>query len=118
MTVAFIVLAVLLAVGFLPLGAAKVLAVAPIRQRAEQLGFSVTAFRGIGALEIAGALGVLVGIVWWPLGATAGIGLVLLMIGALIAHAKVGDGVGEYAPSIGIGVLALAYVVTVFGAHL
>jgi hypothetical protein len=31
---------------------------------------------------------------------------------------KVSDRVSEYAPSIGVGVLALAYVVTVFGAPL
>ncbi|WP_433522678.1 DoxX family protein [Nocardia pseudovaccinii] len=118
MTAASIVFAVLLAVGLLPLGAVKVLAVAAMRQRAEHFGYSVTVFRGIGVLEITGALGVLVGMVWWPLGAAAGIGLVLLMIGAVITHVKVGDGVGEYAPSIGVCVLAIAYVVTVFGAHL
>ncbi|MFI7665620.1 DoxX family protein [Nocardia sp. NPDC049526] len=118
MTVASVVFAVLLAIGFLPLGVVKVLAVADMRRRAEHFGYSVSAFRGIGVLEIAGALGVLAGLVWWPLGVAAGIGLVLLMIGAVITHVKAGDGVGEYAPSIGSGVLALAYVVTVFGAHL
>ncbi|MEV2221853.1 DoxX family protein [Nocardia vinacea] len=118
MTVASIMFAVLLAIGFLPLGAVKVLALAPMRQRAEHFGYSVSAFRGIGVLEIAGALGVLAGLVCWPLGAAAGIGLVLLMIGAVITHVKAGDSAGEYAPSIGSGVLAIAYVVTVFGAHL
>ncbi|WP_062993218.1 DoxX family protein [Nocardia anaemiae] len=118
MTVASIVLSVPLVLGFLPLGAAKVLAVAPMRQNAAHLRYSVTAFRGIGVLAIAGALGVLVGMMWWPLGAAAGIGLVLLMIGAVISHMKVGDGVAEYVPAIGVGVLALAYVVTMFGAHL
>lgn len=118
MTVASIVFAVLLAIGFLPLGAVKVLAVADMRQRGEHFGYSVTAFRGIGVLEIAGALGMLAGTMWWPIGAAAGIGLMLLMIGALITHMKAGDSVGEYAPSIGVGVLAVAYVVTAFGAHL
>ncbi|MFF0456487.1 DoxX family protein [Nocardia africana] len=108
----------LLVLGFLPIGAANVLAVAAMRERAEHLGYSVAAFRGIGVLQIAGALGIVGGFVWWPLGAAAGIGLVLLMIGAVISHVKVGDGLGEYAPAIGVGVLALAYVVTVFGAHL
>jgi hypothetical protein len=83
MTVASIVLAVLLALGFLPLGALKALAVAAMSRRAEHLGYSVPAFRGIGALEIAGALGVLGGIVWWPLGAAAGIGLALYGRGCL-----------------------------------
>lgn len=118
MAVVSIMFAVLLAIGFLSLGAVKVLAVAPMRGRAEHLGYSVTAFRGIGVLEIAAAVGVLVGMSWWPLGATAGIGLVLLMIGAVVTHVKAGDSVSQYAPSIGVGVLSLAYVVTVFGAHL
>lgn len=118
MTVASIVLAVLLVLGFLPLGAVKVLAVAAMRESAEHLGYPVAAYRGIGVLEITGSLGMVGGIVWWPLGAAAGIGLVLLMIGAGISHVKAGDGVREYAPAIGVGVLALAYVVTVFGAHL
>ncbi|WP_433623574.1 DoxX family protein [Nocardia sp. CA-120079] len=118
MTIASIVFAVLLAVVFLPAGVAMALAVASMRQRAAHLHYSVTAYRGVGVLAIAGALGVLAGMVWWPLGAAAGIGLVLFMIGAVISHLRVGDGVAEYAPAIGVGVLAVAYVVTVFGAHL
>lgn len=38
------------------------MAVPPIRQRAAHLGFSTTAYRRIGALEVAGAAGVLVGL--------------------------------------------------------
>lgn len=117
MTVASMVLAVLLGAGFLPLGAAKALAVADMRERAEHTGFSVTGYRVIGALEIAGAVGVLVGLVWWPLGAAAGIGLVFMMIGALITHLKIGDGVREYTPAIVCGLIAVVYVVTMFGAH-
>lgn len=111
MNITSVVLAVLLAIVFFPLGIAKVLAVADMRQRAEHTGFSVTAYRGIGALEIAGAVGLLAGLVWWPLGVAAGIGLALMMIGALITHLKIGDRVQEYLPSVVICTLALSYVV-------
>jgi hypothetical protein len=66
---------------------------------------------------MAGATGLLIGIVWWPLGAAAGIGLVLMMIGALVTHLRIGDGMRECAPSILIGLIAIAYVATVFGGH-
>ena len=49
----------LVAVVFVALGAAKILAAAPMRGRAAHAGFSVDAYRRIGVLEIAGAVGVL-----------------------------------------------------------
>ncbi|MBF6296026.1 DoxX family protein [Nocardia amamiensis] len=116
MNVASIVLALLLAVFFLLLGVSKVLAVGPMRERAAHAGFSVSAYRGIGALELAAALGLLGGIVWWPVGAAAGAGLVLLMAGAVVVHRRTGDGVREFAPAVGTGLMAVSYIVTVLGA--
>ena len=52
---------------FLAFGSAKVLALAPMRARAAHLGFSTDSYRVIGALEIAGAAGVLLGLVVPPL---------------------------------------------------
>lgn len=48
------VLLVVLAAVFGLLGAAKVAALGPMPQRAAHLGFSMTQYRGIGALELAG----------------------------------------------------------------
>jgi hypothetical protein len=45
-----IALSVLVAVVFFLFGAAKLFALAPMRERATHTGFSVAAFRGIGAL--------------------------------------------------------------------
>ncbi|TDC30430.1 DoxX family protein [Micromonospora sp. 15K316] len=42
-------------------------------------------------LEVAGAAGLLVGLLWWPIGVAAGIGLVLYFAGAIGAHLRVGD---------------------------
>ena len=50
------VLSALVAVVFLLSGAASLFALAPMRERAAHIGFSVTAYRGIGALQIAGAV--------------------------------------------------------------
>lgn len=110
------ILAVLLAVLFVSLGAGKLLAIPSMRDRAAHVGFTVGAYRGIGVLEIAGALGVLGGIVWWPIGAAAGVGLVLLMIGALATHLRSRDSVGEFAPSVVVGVLSACYLVALFAA--
>ena len=68
---------------FFALGSAKVLALAPMRARAAHLGFSTDAYRAIGALEIAGAAGVLLGLAVPPLGALAAVGLLLLLAGAV-----------------------------------
>jgi DoxX-like family len=45
----------------------------------------------LAACELAGAAGLLVGIVWPPLGVAAGIGLVLYFVGAVVSHLRVGD---------------------------
>jgi hypothetical protein len=60
MTAAATALAVVLIVFFTGLGTAKMLAVGPIRRMAAHVGFSTAAYRRIGALEIAGAAGVLI----------------------------------------------------------
>jgi DoxX-like family len=57
------VLAAVLAAGFAAIGAAKVLALPAMRERAARFGFSVAGYRRIGILEWAGAAGVLVGLV-------------------------------------------------------
>ena len=93
-----IALAALVAVTFLALGAAKILALAPMRAPAAHAGFSVAAYRAIGALEVAGAVGVALGPVAPPLGALAGAGLLLLLAGAVVAHLRNGDGPRNWPP--------------------
>jgi hypothetical protein len=61
----------------------------------------------LGALKMAGALGVLVGIVVPVLGAAAAGGLVLFFVGAILTHLRVRD----YSPSLGLaGVFLLLAV--------
>src|SRR6516164_6318374 len=63
----------------------------------------------LAACEFAGALGLVLGIVWPPLGVAAGIGLVLYFLGATISHLRVGDvkGIGPAAFMLAAAVAAL-----------
>ena len=78
MNATVVVLAGVLVFAFGVLGSAKVAAAPAMRARAEHVGFSVDAYRRIGALEILAVLGILVGAVVPVIGALAATGLVLL----------------------------------------
>ena len=54
----------------------------------------------LAACEIAGALGILIGIAWAPLGIAAALGLVLYFVGAIVAHVRVGDFKGMRTPIV------------------
>jgi hypothetical protein len=95
-----IVLLVLTAALFVLLGVAKLLALPRMRALADHAGFSVAAYRGIGALEVAGAAGLLLGLAVPLLGFAAGAGLLLLLAGAVITHARNGDGFRAMAPAV------------------
>jgi hypothetical protein len=116
MSVASAVLAVLLALVFLALGSAKILALQPMRERAAEVGFSTTAYRRIGLLEVAGAVGLLLGSIEPLIGALAGAGLLLLLGGAVVAHLRQGDGPRKFAPAVVCGLLVAAYLVALLAA--
>lgn len=110
------VLSLVLALFFAALGIAKVLALPPMRRRAQHLGLTVTTYRGIGALELAGAAGILVGFVVKGLGALAALGLLLLLCGALVTHVRSRDRLQETAPAIIAAALVAAYLALLVGA--
>lgn len=112
MNVVSIVLAVALVVFFLALGVAKILALPFARALAAKVGYSVGMYRVIGALEVAGAAGLLVGLAEPLLGTLAAAGLLLLLAGALITHLRRRHGPGEYGPAVISGVVTAAYLVT------
>jgi len=92
MFVATTILSVLLALVFARVGTSKV-STAADRMVAElgRLGVSTGLIRLIGALEILGATGLVIGLWIGPLGIAAATGLALLMIGAVIYHIKARD---------------------------
>jgi hypothetical protein len=64
----------------------------------EVVGFPVSLFPLLAACEIAGGIGLLVGIYRPKLGVAAAIGLVLYFVGAIIGHIRVEDWAGLKAP--------------------
>ena len=99
------ILAIALAAVFAALGAAKVIAVPAMRTRAAHVGFSVDAYRRIGALELAGAVGLVVGLAVPALAAAASTGLLLLLLGAVTAHLRAGQ-TKEAVPAVALAILA------------
>ena len=116
MSLAPAVLAVLLALVFIGLGSAKILALQPMRERAADVGFSTTAYRRIGLLEVAGAVGLVLGAVQPLIGALAGIGLLLLLGGAVVTHLRHGDGPRKSGPAVVCGLLVAAYLGALYTA--
>ena len=104
------VLGAMLALGFLLIGAAKVLALPVMRQRAMHLGFSVKAYRGIGLLELAGAAGLIVGLAVPVIGLMAAAGFLLLLGGALATHVLHRDALSTAAPALLFGAVDAAYL--------
>lgn len=56
-------------------------------------------FPVLAALQLAGAVGLLVGIFFRPLGIAAATGVVLFFVGAVIAHLRAGDAKGTPVPA-------------------
>jgi len=75
----------------------------------EILGVPLRYFPLLAACEFAGALGLVLGIWWFPLGVAAGIGLVLYFVGAVASHLRVGDvkGIGPAAFMLALAAAAL-----------
>jgi hypothetical protein len=77
----------------------------------ETVGVPLQYIPMLAACVLAGALGLVLGIWWPPLGAAAGIGLVLYFAGAVVSHLRVGDfkGIGPATTLLVVsaGVLAL-----------
>ena len=108
-------LAALLVVAFAAVGTAKLAAMPAMRAKAEHVGFSVTAYRRIGLLEVLGVVGLLVGALVPVIGALAAAGLLMLLAGALVAHVRNGDGIREIAPAVVLGLVTLSYLLLVIG---
>jgi uncharacterized membrane protein YphA (DoxX/SURF4 family) len=107
MTVVVIALAVL----FLASGASKLVR-HPISVTArDKLAIPANQWNLIGAAEVAGAAGVLVGLSVHPLGIAAAIGLAIIGAGALAAHRKAHDALPDAAPAVLALILAIAVLV-------
>ena len=77
-----------LALLFLATGAGKVLGLAFAKRNRDRLGVSPRFWRITGLLEWAGAVGLLVGLAFPPLGFLAASGLAVLMVGAIVTRLR------------------------------
>ena len=109
-------LAGLLVVAFAAAGSAKLAAVPAMRAKAAHVGFTVSAYRRIGLLEVLAVFGLLVGAFVPLIGALAAAGLLMLLGGAVVTHLRNGDGLREIAPALALGLVTLAYLVLMVGS--
>src|SRR3981189_3710341 len=91
MSIAIIVLNALLAVAFLGSGSLKLAGAKQSLQMRDQLHVGAQLWRVVGALEVAGAMGLAAGFVVPALGIAAAVGLALLMVGGIVAHVRAQD---------------------------
>lgn len=77
----------------------------------ETVGVPMKYFPLLAACEIAGAVGLILGIWWSPLGVAAGLGLLLYFLGAVLSHLRVGDvkgiGAAAFLLTLSVGALCL-----------
>jgi DoxX-like family len=107
-----ITLASVLAAVFALLGVAKLAALPAMRAAAAHLGYTTTQYRVIGAFELAGAIGIVIGWQVAGIGIAAAIGLVLLMLGAAVAHAENHDAAARVVAPIALAAIAAAYLIS------
>jgi hypothetical protein len=100
----------LIAVCLIP-AAAKLAGHPKMRHAATHFGIAWRRYRLIGVAELAAAVGVLIGLFWRPAGLLAAAGMVLLLIGALIAHRRAHDSIREAIPAVVALAVSGAYLV-------
>jgi DoxX-like protein len=102
------VFSVVLAVGFLLIGLAKLVGVEAIAESARMLGISRRMHVTAALLEIAAAVGLTAGIWWPPLRVAAAAGLTVLLGIAVAYHVRAGDKAMNTATPALLAVLTLA----------
>ena len=112
------IVGLIVAAGFGMAGAAKVTGQQAMLDAADHLGFTNQRFQLIGAAEIAGAAGVVIGLIsddLEGLGIAAAVGLAIVGFGAGVFHRQAGDEPKDMAPALGLGVLAIVFIVAMIG---
>jgi uncharacterized membrane protein YphA (DoxX/SURF4 family) len=105
MEIATIVLSVVLAAVFIGDALFKVVKNPTGADQAYDLGYPIRLWRVLGWLEIAGALGLLVGLFYRPVGEVAAIGLTALMIIAVISNLRVRNAFAKVLTPLVLGAL-------------
>jgi len=101
------VLAIVLATAFFLSGLAKIVGVEAIEAGARALGITRRLHLAAATLEMAAAVGLIVGLWWVPLGLAAAIGLTIMMGIAVAYHVRAKDKPANTAAPAALGLLSL-----------
>lgn len=112
MSIAYVLTAILLSIVLIGSGRAKLVKDEKITAGLTKVGVPESWFPRLAALELAGALGLLIGIAYRPLGIAAGAGVVLYFAGAVLTHLRARDLKGAPMPAV---LLLLAVAPTLLG---
>jgi DoxX-like family len=110
MFLACVVVTVLLALVAFGSALGKLQGVGRVRELIEHVGM-IGWLRPLGYLELAAAIGLIVGLFWAPIGIAAAGGLILYYLGAIIAHVRVHDGPQQVVAPVVPLLLAVAALV-------
>lgn len=113
MFVLTVILAVMVGAGFLMAGAGRLMGQTMMAEVRVHLDVTEGLWKIIGGLEVAGAVGVLIGLAAdLPIiGVLAAVGLIALTIGAVFYHQKAGDKPKDWLPAVVMGTLAIFYII-------
>ena len=98
----------IVAVLLIVFGTLKVVRQPAMVRQADHLGYTADAFVRIGLVEWAGAVGIVVGFWWMPIGVAASVGVLVLLVLAVRAHLVAGDGIVRALGAIWLGALTVA----------
>ena len=118
MNVSTAILAVLVGVGFIMMGVAKLADMKMMAEMRQHLGLPSVLFKLVGALEIIGGAGIMLGLHSdLPIiGVLAGVGLVGMTIGAGFYHQKAGDDMKARLPAVMAGSVTILYIILRIGS--
>ncbi|MFD1815711.1 DoxX family protein [Rhodococcus gannanensis] len=91
MFIAAAIVSVLLALALLASAAGKLSKNPQQVENMTKLNFPVDKIWLLAVAEIAGAIGLVAGLFWWPIGVAAAIGVVAYFVGAVIVHLRAND---------------------------
>jgi len=86
-----VIITVLMCVFLFAIGPLRVAAIPIARQDAAKFGIPLPYYRAFGAVEIAGGIGLLIGLAHRPVGAAAAVSLAILGMGAVYVHVRAGE---------------------------
>lgn len=109
MFIAYAIVAIVLSLALLGSAAGKLTKNPKATEALAAVGVPEARWPVLAGLEVAGAIGLIIGL-WVPaLGVAAGIGVVLYFIGAVVAHLRADD--SNLGPALALGLVAVAAVV-------